>query len=60
MLGLRIAFTATAMVVMVWLLASGRPLGGLLLVPALAIWVRRAAESGRLLQFAQHIAKKPS
>ena len=59
MLGLRIAFTATVMVIIVWLLVTGRPLGGLLIVPALAIWIRRAAESGRLTQLAQRVAKKP-
>jgi hypothetical protein len=32
----------------VWLLVTGRPLGGLLIVPLVAIWLRRAAESGRL------------
>jgi hypothetical protein len=48
MLALRIAFTAVVMVLVVWLLATGHPLGGLLVVPALAVWLRHAAESGRL------------
>jgi len=44
-LALRIAFTAAVMAVVVWLLATGRPLGALLIVPLAAIWVRRALES---------------
>ena len=48
MLALRLAFTAVAVALCVWLLASGKPLGGLLIVPVLAIWLRQAAESGRL------------
>ncbi len=47
MLGLRIGFTVAVMAVVVWLLLTGRPLGGLLIVPLVAIWVRRSAESGR-------------
>jgi len=48
---LRIAFTVVVVAIMVWLLATGHPLGGLLIVPALAVWVRRAAETGRLTRF---------
>jgi hypothetical protein len=47
-LALRIAFTVLATAVMIWLLSTGRPLGGLVTVPIIAIWIRRAAESGRL------------
>jgi hypothetical protein len=47
-LALRLAFTAVVMTIVVWLLATGRPLGGLVIVPLLAVWVRRRAESGRL------------
>jgi hypothetical protein len=36
------------MVVVIWLLRSGNPLGGLLVVPAMAVWLRREAETGRL------------
>jgi len=36
------------MVVVIWLLRTGTPVGGLLIVPALAVWFRREAESGRL------------
>lgn len=57
MLGLRIAFTVAVMAVVVWLLLTGRPLGGLLIVPLVAIWVRRAAESGRLTRFSKRFAK---
>jgi hypothetical protein len=48
MLALRIGFTVVAIAVMIWLLSTGRPLGGLVIVPLIAIWIRRAAESGRL------------
>jgi hypothetical protein len=47
MLALRIGFTLVATALAVWLLATGRPLGGLLIVPVLAVWVRRRAETGR-------------
>jgi Flp pilus assembly protein TadB len=57
MLGVRIAFTAVVMAVVVWLLLSGKPLGGLLIVPLVAIWIRRAAESGRLTRFTQRFVK---
>jgi hypothetical protein len=48
MIALRLAYTAAVMVVVIWLLRSGNPVGGLLLVPAAAVWLRREAESGRL------------
>jgi ethanolamine transporter EutH len=57
MLGLRIAFTAAVMAVCVWLLLTGRPLGGLLIIPVLAIWVRRRAESGRLTGLSRRFGK---
>jgi ethanolamine transporter EutH len=44
MLVLRLGFTAAAMAVVVWLLAAGRPLGGLVIAPLVAVWIRRAAE----------------
>jgi hypothetical protein len=43
---LRLAYTALVMVGVVWLLRSGEPLGGLVLLPALAIWLRHKVESG--------------
>jgi Flp pilus assembly protein TadB len=55
-LALRVAFTGAATALCVWLLSSGRPLGGLIIVPALAVWVRRTAESGRLTRFAGRLA----
>jgi hypothetical protein len=55
-LALRVGFTAAVMAVCIWLLLTGRPLGGLLIIPALAIWIRHAAESGRLTHFARRIA----
>jgi hypothetical protein len=48
MLMLRLAYTAAVMVVVIWLLRTGNPLGGLLIVPAAAVWLRHEAESGRL------------
>jgi Flp pilus assembly protein TadB len=57
MLALRVGFTAAVMALIVWLLLTGRPLGGLLIVPLLAIWVRRAIESGRLARFSNRFAK---
>lgn len=36
------------MAVVVALLKTGNPLGGLVIVPALAVWLRHEAESGRL------------
>lgn len=48
MIALRLAYTTAVMVVVIWLLRTGNPLGGLFVVPAAAVWLRRAAESGRL------------
>ena len=48
MIVVRLAYTAVVMVVVIWLLRTGNPVGGLLLVPAAAVWLRREAESGRL------------
>ena len=57
MLALRIGFTVAVMAVVVWLLLTGKPLGALLIVPLLAIWIRRGAESGRLTGFFRRFAK---
>jgi hypothetical protein len=43
----RLAYTALVMAGVVWLLRSGQPLGGLVLLPLLAIWLRRKAESAQ-------------
>ena len=48
MIALRLAYTAAVMIVVIWLLRTGNPVGGLILVPAAAVWLRREAESGRL------------
>jgi len=56
MLALRVAFTVAATAVCLWLLSTGKPLGGLVIVPALAVWIRRAAETGRLTRFARRLA----
>ena len=48
MIILRLAYTAIVMVIVVWLLRAGNPVGGLVVIPALAVWLRRDAESGRL------------
>lgn len=45
---LRLVYTSAVMVLIIWLLRTGNPVGGLLLVPAAAVWLRREAESGRL------------
>jgi hypothetical protein len=44
----RLVYTAVVMVIVVWLLRAGNPVGGLVVVPAVAVWLRRDAESGRL------------
>ena len=44
----RLLYTAAVMAVVIWLLRAGNPIGGLLLVPAAAVLLRREAESGRL------------
>jgi hypothetical protein len=44
----RLAYTAIVMAGVVWLLRSGQPLGGLVLLPLLAVWLRRSAELGQL------------
>ena len=54
---LRVAYTVAVMVLVVWLLKSGRPLGGLLMVPAAAIWLRHEAESGRLMDRVRRVSK---
>ena len=48
MIILRLAYTAAVLVIVVWLLRTGNPVGGLFIVPLIAVWIRRDAESGRL------------
>jgi hypothetical protein len=48
MVVLRLLYTAAVMVAVIALLRAGNPVGGLLLVPAAAVLLRREAESGRL------------
>ena len=48
MMIVRMVYTAVVMVIVVWLLRAGNPVGGLVVVPAVAVWLRRDAESGRL------------
>jgi hypothetical protein len=48
MIVVRLLYTAAVMAVVIWLLRAGNPVGGLLLVPAAAVLLRREAESGRL------------
>jgi Flp pilus assembly protein TadB len=57
MIALRIAFTVAVMAIVVWLSSTGHPIGGLLIVPFFAVWVRRAAETGRLARFARRFAR---
>jgi hypothetical protein len=47
-MALRLLYTAAVMVLVIWLLRNGYPLGGLVIVPLAAVWLRREAESGRL------------
>ena len=53
---LRLAYTAAVMVVVVALLKTGKPLGGLVIVPVLAIWLRHEAESGKMTRLARRAA----
>jgi hypothetical protein len=53
---LRLAYTAVVMAVVVALLKTGKPLGGLFVVPLFAIWLRHEAESGRLARLARRAA----
>jgi hypothetical protein len=57
-LALRLVYTAAVMVVVIWLLRNGNPVGGLLLVPAAAVWLRREAESGRLAVHARRAFRR--
>jgi hypothetical protein len=47
-MAVRVLYTVAVMAVVVWLLRTGNPVGGLLIVPTAAVWLRREAESGRL------------
>ena len=47
---LRLFYTAAVTVLIVWSLKSGRPLAGLLIVPAAAVRLRHEAESRRLVE----------
>jgi hypothetical protein len=57
-LALRLFYTAAVIVVVIWLLRNGNPVGGLLLVPAAAVWLRREAESGRLTAHARRAFRR--
>jgi len=48
MFAVRLLYVAAVMTVVILLLRAGNPVGGLLIVPAVAVWLRREAESGRL------------
>ena len=43
----RLVFTLVVVGITIWLLATGYPLGGLLIFPLLAVWVRHAVERAR-------------
>jgi len=45
---LRIIYTVVATAVCAWMMSTGELLGGLVIVPAIAVWLRRPAETGRL------------
>ncbi len=52
MLALRFAFTLAAIALVIGLLRAGNVVGGLVIVPILAVSLRRAAEDGRLSRLA--------
>jgi hypothetical protein len=52
---LRLLYTIAVMAMVIWLLRAGNPIGGLLVVPAAAVWLRREAESGRLAARARRL-----
>ena len=45
---LRVLWTVCVMALVVWLLRSGNPVGGLVVVPIAAVWLRREVEAGRV------------
>jgi hypothetical protein len=53
MLYLRLAYTIAVMAAVILLASNGQPLGGLVIVPLAAVWLRRLAESGRLAALAR-------
>lgn len=57
MIALRLVYTAAVMVVVLWLASSGNPFGGLVVVPILAVLLRRSADSGRVNRLAKRIAR---
>jgi Flp pilus assembly protein TadB len=59
MLALRAGFTLAVMVVAIWLASNGQPFGGLVIVPLIAVWIRNAAETGRLQKLAERLAGTP-
>jgi hypothetical protein len=58
MIVLRLVYTAFVMVIVVALLRSGNPVGGLVVAPAVAVWLRRDAESGRLAARARRFSHR--
>jgi ethanolamine transporter EutH len=56
MLALRLGFTVAVMAVVVWLLLVGRFAEAILLV-VVAVWLRRAVESGRVARLGGRLAK---
>jgi hypothetical protein len=56
-LALRLAYTLVVMAIVVSLLRAGNPLGGLVLVPAAAVWLRHAVETGRLSRLAGRLPR---
>ena len=49
MIVLRVLYTAAVMAVVIEMLRKGNVVGALLIVPAVAVWLRSEVESGRLL-----------
>jgi hypothetical protein len=57
MILLRLTYTMAVMVAVIWLLRTGSPLGGLVIVPAAAVWLRHKAESGELAAAARRVVR---
>jgi hypothetical protein len=57
MILVRLAYSAAVMAIVLWLLETGRPVGGLLIVPLAAVRLRHEAESGRLVKRVRQTVK---
>ena len=58
MILLRLVYTIAVLAVVIWLLRTGSPMGGLLIVPAAAVWLRHKAERGELAAAARRAIRR--